>query len=94
VPDEVEQAPASEIFELTLFQLEEHLAVLHDLILNHKDPIRRNVACLFYLEQRSIRDISLILNLKSNTVLSHLRRFRLIVTKAMQRWMLDNGSAS
>lgn len=94
VADEVEQAPASEIFELTLFQLEEHLAVLHDLILNHKDPIRRNVACLFYLEQRSIRDISLILNLKSNTVLSHLRRFRLIVTKAMQRWMLDNGSAS
>jgi RNA polymerase sigma-70 factor (ECF subfamily) len=94
VPDEVEQAPACEIFEMTLFRLEEHLAVLHDLIQNHKDPIRRNVACLFYLEQRSIRDISLVLDMKTNTVLSHLRRFRLIVTKAMQRWMLENDSLS
>jgi RNA polymerase sigma-70 factor (ECF subfamily) len=94
VPDEVDEAPASEIFEMTLFQLEEHLAVLHDLILNHKDPLRRQVACLFYVEQRSIRDISVLLNMKSNTVLSHLRRFRLIVTKAMQRWMTENGSLS
>lgn len=94
VPDEVDAAPASEIFEMTLCQLEEHLAVLHDLILNHKDPLRQKVACLFYVEQRSIRDISVLMNMKSNTVLSHLRRFRLIITKAMQRWMMENGSLS
>ncbi len=91
VAEELEATTSCEIFEITLRQLEEHLAVLQDLIQNHKEPIRREIACLFYLEQRSIREISEHLCLKQNTVLSHLRRFRLIVTKAMQLWMLEHA---
>lgn len=90
VPEEVETTASSEIFEITIRQLDEYLEVLHELIQNHKDPIRREIACLFYVEQRSIRDIGEQLQMKQNTVLSHLRRFRLIVTKAMQRWMCEH----
>jgi len=92
VADEVETTAGCDIFEMTLEQLEEHFAVLKELIVNHKDPVRREIACLFYLEQRSIKDISQILQIKQNTILSHLRRFRLIVTKAMHRWMAENSS--
>jgi RNA polymerase sigma-70 factor (ECF subfamily) len=92
VPEEVETTACSEIFEITIRQLDEYLEVLHELIQNHKDPIRREIACLFYVEQRSIRDIGEQLQMKQNTVLSHLRRFRLIVTKAMQRWMGEHAS--
>jgi RNA polymerase sigma-70 factor (ECF subfamily) len=94
VPDEVEATASCDAFEITMRQLEEHLEVLHQLIQQHKDPTRREIACLFYMEQRSIREISEQLQMKQNTVLSHLRRFRLIVSKAMQRWMHEQAGLS
>jgi RNA polymerase sigma-70 factor (ECF subfamily) len=93
VPDEVEATPGHDLFEITLQQLEECLTVLQHLIQSHKDPLRREIACLFYVEQRSIKDICQQLNMKQNTVLSHLRRFRLIATKAMHRWMAEHASS-
>ncbi len=92
VIEEVNATPSHAIFEITFFQLEEHFLVLTDLIQNHKDPIRRQIACLFYMEQWTIKDICQHLQMKQNTVLSHLRRFRLIVTKAMHRWMAEHSS--
>jgi RNA polymerase sigma-70 factor (ECF subfamily) len=94
VVDEVEAMPGCNVFEITIGQLEKHLEVLEQLIQQHKDPVRREIACFFYLEQCSIREISERLQMNQNTVLSHLRRFRLVVSKAMQRWMHEQSSFS
>jgi RNA polymerase sigma-70 factor (ECF subfamily) len=87
---EAETQESRKFFEVSLMQFEQHMQVLEDLIHNHEDPTRRAVATLFYLEHLSVKDIAERLQMKSNTVLSHLRRFRLIVTKAMQQWMEEN----
>lgn len=86
LPDGIENA-TQETLELELWELEEHIDFLKDLIENHGDSNRREVARLFYVEQKSIREICEQTGVKQNTVLSHLRRFRLIVTKAMQRFV-------
>ncbi len=88
---EAESPESRKFFEVSLLQFEEHMQVLEDLIHNHDDPTRRAVATLFYLEHKPVKDIAQSLQMKSNTVLSHLRRFRLIVTKTMQQWMEENA---
>jgi RNA polymerase sigma-70 factor, ECF subfamily len=87
---EDESTELRKVLAIELLQFEEHIKVLEDLIQNHDDPIRREVAAHFYLDHKSIKEIAQVMQLKPNTVLSHLRRFRLIVTKAMQQWMAEN----
>jgi len=64
-------------------QIEESYASLQQLIHMHQDPVRREIATLFYIKQQPIKDIAENLEMNSNTVLSHLRRFRLIATQAL-----------
>ena len=37
---------------------------------------RKRIGMLFYLEQKTVHQITILQNMKQNTVLSHLRRFR------------------
>ncbi len=89
---EIEAPESRTLFEISLQQFEEHMDVLEGLIRHHSHAARREVATLFYLEHKSIHDIAGLLNMKQNTVLSHLRRFRLIVTAAMQQWLKESTS--
>ncbi len=67
---------------LALHMEESHASFLL-LIEMHQDPIRREIATLFYMKQQPIKAIAEHLDMNSNTVLSHLRRFRLIATQAL-----------
>jgi RNA polymerase sigma factor (sigma-70 family) len=67
------------------WHLELSLRLLQSLIDDHRSPIRRRVAQLFYSQGESVASIAATLNLCPNTVLSHLRRFRLIVEKSLLR---------
>ncbi|HYX34592.1 MAG TPA: sigma-70 family RNA polymerase sigma factor [Oligoflexus sp.] len=90
-PEIADEPLCDETFALPLLELEQHLAALHHLIEHHKNPIRRQIACLFYLEKRSIKEIGEDMQMNQNTILSHLRRFRLVVSSAMQRWMQEQA---
>ncbi len=70
---------------------EHSIQLLTELIKSHKGEPRATVAKLFYLQKKSVKEIAEQLNLKQNTVLSHLRRFRLIVSKAMVRLVDEEG---
>lgn len=72
-------------------QFEHSLVLLRQLIAMHEGEPRATVAKLFYLEEKSVKDISEILDMNQNTVLSHLRRFRLIVSQAMVRLVEEQG---
>ena len=65
------------------YHFEFSLSLLRDLILDHKKEPQATVAKLFYIDQISIKDIAKKLKMPDNTVLSHLRRFRLTISKAM-----------
>ncbi|WP_176736836.1 RNA polymerase sigma factor [Oligoflexus tunisiensis] len=67
------------------WHLELSLRLLQSLIDDHRSPVRRRVAQLFYSQGESVATISATLNMCPNTVLSHLRRFRLIVEKSLLR---------
>lgn len=66
-------------------QFEHSLQLLHRLIEMHVDSPRAAAARLFYVEHKPVKIIADELNMNLNTVLSHLRRFRLIVSQAMLR---------
>ena len=67
------------------FHFEHSIQLLGELIALHQGEPRATVAKLFYLEKLTIKQISQQLEMKSNTVLAHLRRFRLIVSKSLLR---------
>lgn len=69
---------------------EHSIELLRELIDHHKGEPRATVAKLFYLENKAIKEIMAELDMKQNTVLSHLRRFRLIVSKAMVELIEEN----
>ena len=73
------------------FQFEHKSHLLTELITAHKGEPRASVAKMFYLEGRSIKEICGLLDLKQNTALSHLRRFRLMVSKAMLELAEEKG---
>ena len=52
---------------------------------------RGEVAKAFYLEEKSVLQISCDLGLNTNTVLSHLRRFRIHMTRAMLELIEEEG---
>ena len=69
---------------------EHSLELLTQLITNHAKEPRATIARMFYLDHKSIDQIVAVLSIKQNTVLSHLRRFRLIVTDALLEIMSEN----
>jgi RNA polymerase sigma factor (sigma-70 family) len=77
--------------EMQPWHLELSLNLLQQLIDGHRSPVRRRVAQLFYREGRSVAAIASALQLCPNTVLSHLRRFRLIVEKSLLRLLEERG---
>lgn len=77
----------SRFLDLDYKQFEEHIAFLESVIENHSDPLRKKVAQLFYVEHKKIKEIAELLRMKANTVLSHLRRFRIIMKQAMNIWL-------
>ena len=61
-------------------------------IINELDDCERvQVARLFYLKHLSVKEISKELGLKQNTILSHLRRFRLNIVEPMVALMEEKG---
>lgn len=72
-------------------QFEHSLVLLRQLIEMHEGEPRATVARLFYLDEKPIKDIADELKMNQNTVLSHLRRFRLIVSQAMVRLVEEKG---
>jgi RNA polymerase sigma-70 factor (ECF subfamily) len=76
---------------LASVHFEHSLGLLRELIANHQGEPRATIARLFYLEQLPVRTICEQLDMKQNTVLSHLRRFRLVVSKAMLRLIEEEG---
>jgi len=77
--------------DLASLHFEHSIALLQELIENHQGEPRATIARMFYLDHMSVKDISEALGLNQNTLLSHLRRFRLVVTKAMVRLIEENG---
>lgn len=65
------------------YHFEFSLSLLRDLVLDHKKEPQATVAKLFYLDHIPVKDIAQKLSMPDNTVLSHLRRFRLNISKAM-----------
>ena len=70
---------------------EQSISLLTELIKAHEGEPRATVARKFYLEHKSVKEICDDMDMKQNTVLSHLRRFRLIVSKAMVRLVEEKG---
>lgn len=68
---------------LASFHFEQSIELLRSLIQSHQGEPRASIAKMFYLDSMSVKEICLALDMKQNTVLSHLRRFRLIISKAM-----------
>jgi RNA polymerase sigma-70 factor (ECF subfamily) len=77
--------------EYASLHFEQSITLLRQLIQMHEGEPRGTVARLFYLEQKTVKDIGEALLMNQNTVLSHLRRFRLIVSQAMIQLADEKG---
>lgn len=73
------------------FHFEHSIELLQELINAHEGEPRATIARLFYLEKMPVKSIAAQLDIKQNTILSHLRRFRLIVSKAMMELVEEKG---
>jgi RNA polymerase sigma-70 factor (ECF subfamily) len=67
------------------------LSLLREVIEMHQHTERKQVAHAFYVDCKSVKDISMELGLTSNTVLSHLRRFRLVAAEALLALAEEKG---
>lgn len=70
---------------------EHSIILLQQLIQMHEGEPRATIARYFYLEQKSVKEISEFMQVNQNTVLSHLRRFRLIVSQALLQLAEEKG---
>lgn len=77
--------------EMASLHFEHSIILLRQLIELHEGDPRATVARMFYLEEKSVKDITIELSMNQNTVLSHLRRFRLIVSQAMVKLVEEKG---
>ena len=73
------------------FHWENSVALIQELIESHDSEPRGTVARMFYLERLSVKEIVAKLNLKQNTVLSHLSRFRQIISDAAVTLFEERG---
>jgi RNA polymerase sigma-70 factor (ECF subfamily) len=73
------------------FHWEHSVHLLRELIETHGSEPRASVARLFYLDKQSVKDIAARLSMKQNTVLSHLHRFRMLVSEAAVRLFEERG---
>lgn len=73
-----------------LSEREAALAAIQSFVQEMPEGVRGKVGRLFYFEQKSVSQISSLLNIKQNTILSHLRRFRLDLTRAMGPFYADD----
>ena len=72
-------------------QFEHSLTLTRQLIAMHEGEPRATVAKLFYLEEKAVKEICELLTMNQNTVLSHLRRFRLVVSEALVQLFEEKG---
>lgn len=77
--------------EMASLHFEHSTILLRQLIEQHEGEPRATVARMFYLEEKAVKDIVAALSLNQNTVLSHLRRFRLIVSEALLNLLEEKG---
>jgi RNA polymerase sigma-70 factor (ECF subfamily) len=77
--------------ETASLHFEHSILLLRQLIELHEGEPRATVARMFYLDEKSVKDIATDLSMNQNTVLSHLRRFRLIVSQAMVKLVEEKG---
>ncbi len=70
---------------------EHSLVLLRELIEMHEGEPRASIARMFYLDEKPVKEICDALHLNQNTVLSHLRRFRLIVSQALVQLVEEKG---
>ncbi|SMF79318.1 RNA polymerase sigma factor [Pseudobacteriovorax antillogorgiicola] len=93
--EESDGAPADVVLiaddVMASIHFEQSIELLRELIQNHEGEPRATIARMFYLEKQAVKDISVTLDMKQNTVLSHLRRFRLVISKAMVRLVEEHG---
>jgi RNA polymerase sigma-70 factor (ECF subfamily) len=73
------------------FHWEHSVQLMRELIETHDSEPRATVARLFYLDKQPVKDIAARLSLKQNTVLSHLHRFRMVVSEAAVRLFEERG---
>ena len=69
--------------DLASFHWEHSISLIGELIKSHQGEPRATVARHFYLDNKSVKEIAALMDMKQNTVLSHLRRFRLIISEAL-----------
>jgi RNA polymerase sigma-70 factor (ECF subfamily) len=62
-----------------------YLIILRQAIECHSHRARAQIARLFYIEEKTVEDIAGCLGMNTNTILSHLYRFRQIVTRTVLR---------
>lgn len=82
----MEQGDGFDIFEIPA-------SVVHEAIALQGDSTRARVAKMFYFDGKQVKEICDELGLNQNTVLSHLRRFRLAVGNAIAQLTEEGGCA-
>ena len=70
------------------------LEILEEVLQTQPNDTRGQIAKLYYLEKKSTKEISENIGLNGNTVLSHLRRFRLAIAKPVAEILESRGIAA
>ena len=58
------------------YERESKLVIFKEMLFNMEDSDRKDIAVGHYIEGKTVRELSEELSIKSNTILSHLRRLR------------------
>lgn len=77
--------------QMASFHWEQSVEICRTVIENHNSEPRASIARLFYLEEKPVKDICEVTKLNQNTVLSHLRRFRLLVSESVLQLIEEAG---
>jgi len=73
---------------------EQSVELCRQVIMAYKEEPRSTIARLFYIEQQPIKEICSGTGLNQNTVLSHLRRFRQVVSESLKQLIDEAGIES
>lgn len=80
----IEESVPSRTFEISA-QYESDISHIRNDLYSMEDGIRRKIAIGFYVEGRSVKDLSRLHSMKPNTILSHLRRMRLSFSEKFKK---------